>query len=181
MVVVDTKIGSIADYFMYSAGMEAPPLHIWLHNIRSVHNVGSIFRTADAVGASNIILSGYTPAPIDRFGRPRKDLAKVSLGAEDTVSWQYYDTADQVMDYCRSAGLHIMALEQDPRSVDYKAVDLKQVGPAVLLLGTETTGIESKLLNEAETIIEIPMQGQKESLNVAVAAGIVLYRLLDVS
>src|ERR1700690_1096716 len=88
-----------------------------LHNIRSVHNVGSIFRTADAAGVSRIILSGYTPAPVDRFGRARKDFSKVSLGTEKTVSWEQTKQLTPALKKLKKEGYKLIAIEQDKKSV----------------------------------------------------------------
>jgi len=148
-----------------------------LHNIRSVYNVGALFRTADAVGVSKIYLSGYTPTPIDRFNRPRPDFHKCALGAEQTVPWEYRKTISPILKVLRKEGFEIIALEQDERSVDYKK--FKPKPKTALLLGTETTGIPKTTLVQCDSIIEIPMRGKKESLNVSVSAGIVLYRLFD--
>lgn len=155
--------------------MSAPILI--LHNIRSVYNVGAIFRTADAVGISKIYLSGYTPTPIDRFNRPRPDFNKCSLGAEKTVAWEYKKTVAPILKLLKKEGFHIVALEQDISSVDYKT--FKPRPKIALLLGTETTGISKALLKQCDSIIEIPMKGKKESLNVSVSAGIAMYRLFD--
>lgn len=147
-----------------------------LPNVRSVHNVGSIFRTADAAGVSKIYLTGYTPRPIDQFGRVNKALAKVALGAEKTVLWEYLASASALVAKLKKAGTKIIALEQAPNSVNYR--QFKATSPVALILGEEVAGIEPKLLKLADQIIEIPMQGEKESLNVAVAAGIAIYALL---
>jgi tRNA G18 (ribose-2'-O)-methylase SpoU len=149
-----------------------------LYNIRSVQNVGSIFRTADAAGISHIYIVGYTPTPIDRFGRKRADMAKTSLGAETTVSWSQEKTIQSVCEKLRAEKYTIVALEQSPKSIDYKKY--KSDKPIALIVGNEVTGIEQSVLNEVDTIVEIPMAGSKESLNVAVAAGIAIFRLLDI-
>ncbi len=148
-----------------------------LHNIRSVHNVGSIFRTADAVGVEKIYLTGYTPAPVDRFGRARKDFIKVSLGAEKTVPWEAHADTLKLVRTLKRKGVSIVALEQDARSVDYKKV--RPVYPVALVVGNETEGISDEILTVCDVIAEIPMRGKKESLNVSVAAGVVLFRLFD--
>ncbi len=148
-----------------------------LHNIRSVYNVGAIFRTADAVGISKIYLSGYTPTPVDRFNQPRADFHKCALGAEKTVVWEYKKTVGPIIRLLKREGFEIVALEQDERSIDYKK--FKPKNKTALFLGTETTGISKSLLNQCDSIIELPMKGKKESLNVSVSAGIALYRLFD--
>jgi 23S rRNA (guanosine2251-2'-O)-methyltransferase len=148
-----------------------------LHNIRSVHNVGSIFRTADAAGVSRIILSGYTPTPLDRFGMPRKDLTKVSLGAEKHVPWEQTKTLASALKKARTAGCVVVAVEQSPNAIplfDFKPPKNK---PLALILGNEVRGISKQILKKCEAVVEIPMRGKKESLNVSVAAGIALFVL----
>jgi tRNA G18 (ribose-2'-O)-methylase SpoU len=148
-----------------------------IHNIRSVHNVGALFRTADAVGIDKIIISGYSPSPLDRFGRVRSDMAKSALGAEQSVPWEISENIIETIKGLKSDGYTIIGLEQDPRSVDYKTIP--KTDGMVFIIGTETTGMESELLDLCDTIAEIPMHGSKESLNVSVSAGILLYRVLD--
>lgn len=148
-----------------------------IHDIRSVHNVGALFRTADAIGISEIIISGFSPTPIDRFGRDRADLAKAALGSEKTIPWRYIENPLEVLHEYHKQGFHIVGVEQDERSIDYK--QLAKQDRMVFILGTETTGMTEEFLQVCDTLVEIPMQGMKESLNVSVAAGIVLYRTLD--
>jgi 23S rRNA (guanosine2251-2'-O)-methyltransferase len=149
-----------------------------LPDIRSVHNVGSIFRTADCAGVGRIFLAGTTPAPLDRFGRKRKDFAKVALGAEDTVPWESANDPLALIKVLKKRGVQIVALEQSTKAVDYKALIPKK--PMLLVLGNEVEGVSRELLALADSIIEIPQRGKKESLNVSVAAGIALYRLLNI-
>jgi tRNA G18 (ribose-2'-O)-methylase SpoU len=149
-----------------------------LHNIRSVINVGAIMRTADACAVSKIIFSGYTPTPVDRFGRLRKDFIKASLGAEKTVPWEYIKTAGRVIDKYKKLNFEIVALEQDQKSIDYKKVKIKK--NELIILGNEPKGISKSLLDKVDTIAEIPMKGKKESLNVSVATGIFLFRVLNI-
>lgn len=149
-----------------------------LHNIRSVHNVGSIFRTADAAGVSKIILSGYTPLPTDRFGLPRKDFAKVSLGAEKTIPWVQTKTLAAAISFVKKENYFVAAVEQAKNSTslfDFKPPKNK---PLALVLGNEVRGISKQSLSLCDEIIEIPMRGKKESLNVSVAAGIAMFTLL---
>ena len=148
-----------------------------LHDIRSVYNVGALFRTADAVGITKIILSGYSPTPIDRFGRERIDFAKSALGSEKTIPWEYIAAPFEKIKELKQEGFVTVGLEQDARSVDYKSIEKED--KMVFILGTETTGMIPELLDLCDIIAEIPMQGMKESLNVSVAAGILLYRILD--
>jgi tRNA G18 (ribose-2'-O)-methylase SpoU len=156
-----------------------------LHDIRSVHNVGSIFRTADAFGVSKIYLSGYTPAPLDRFGRMRSDLAKVALGAEKNVPWEALGnelkTVVNFVKKIKKDGVQIVALEQDPRAISPKdAMSIISESSFLLILGREVEGIDSIFLDLADSIVEIPMSGKKESLNVSVAAGIALFALKNI-
>lgn len=146
-----------------------------LDNIRSVHNVGSIFRTADAAGVKKIYLCGYTPTPLDRFNKPRKDFVKVSLGAERTVPWEHVEKAAEAIATAHTNGYTIAALEQHPSSVNI----FTYVPPPVLALivGNEVEGVSPAHLSCVDAILEIPMQGSKESLNVSVATGIALYTL----
>lgn len=150
------------------------PTSLILPDIRSVVNVGSIFRTADAAGVSHIYLTGYTPGPLDRFDRPRKDFHKSALGAEDTVSWSRVDDVVALIAKLQSDGVLVVAVEQDARSIDYKSIPADQ--PIALLFGNEVDGVGQGLLDACDVIAEIPMRGQKESLNVAVSVGVVLYR-----
>lgn len=148
-----------------------------LHNIRSVYNVGAIFRTADAAGISKIYLTGYTPAPLDRFGKVRKDIAKSALGAEKTVPWEQSARIGDIVKKLKKEKTKIVAIEQSPRSIDYKK--FKMSGATAFILGNEVGGIEKNILKQCDKVIEIPMRGKKESLNVSVSAGIVLFRVLD--
>ena len=149
-----------------------------LHNIRSVYNVGAIFRTADAAGITTIYLTGYTPTPLDRFGRIRKDMAKAALGAEKMVAWVHERNPSTIIDSLKKKNYHIIALEQSKHSTDYKKVALKS--PAAIIIGNEVTGIYPALLKKCDIVAEIPMRGKKESLNVSVAVGVALFRILDI-
>ncbi|MDQ2932799.1 MAG: TrmH family RNA methyltransferase [bacterium] len=148
-----------------------------LDNIRSTHNVGAIFRTADTVGISTIYCVGTTPTPIDRFGRDRKDISKVSLGAENSIAWEHIEDATDIVKKLKKEGFTIIALEQDATSTDYKKVTPSE--KILIILGNEVDGVSKEILKLADTIAEIPLKGEKESLNVSVAAGVFLYRLLD--
>jgi tRNA G18 (ribose-2'-O)-methylase SpoU len=152
-------------------------IYLLLDNIRSVHNVGSIFRTAETLGISKIYCAGTTPVPVDRFGRKRKDFAKVSLGAEDMVSWEYVQLSVPLVKKLQKEKFEIIALEQAKNSVDYKKVKAKK--NTLVILGNEVDGVSKELLKLSDVVAEIPMRGKKESLNVGVAAGVFLFRLLD--
>ena len=148
-----------------------------LHNIRSVENAGAMFRTADAVGIDKIYLTGHTPAPLDRFGRKRKDLAKSALGAEEFVSWEQVKNVSILISKLKKTHYLIIGIEQDKKSVDYKKVKLKNKN--VFIVGTEVSGIPQNILRKCDIIAEIPMRGKKESLNVSVALGIALSRICN--
>lgn len=150
-----------------------------LYNIRSGHNVGSIFRTADALGVEKIYLAGYTPAPIDEFLQPHPPVAKVSLGAEKSVAWEKAEDILVLLRDLKKRGFYIYALEQDPRSVAYYTVkpNAAKLKSLALILGEELRGVPKEVLNQADTILEIPMRGEKESLNVSVAFGIAAFAL----
>jgi len=149
---------------------------VWLHNIRSVHNVGSIFRTADAAGVDHIYLSGYTPLPIDRFGRKRNDMNKIALGAEQSMSWSRLNNIPQDIIDLKNNNAKFVYVEQHVSSIPFDEY-LPQKGSLeiVLAMGEETQGFIDELLPYADAIIEIPMHGEKESLNVSVAFGIAAY------
>ncbi len=146
-----------------------------LHNIRSAHNVGSIFRTADAAGVSKIYICGITPTPLDRFGKVRPEIAKVALGAEKTVLWEKAARATAVLKKLEGEGYKIFALEQGKSSVPYDKV--RPAGKTTLVLGNEVNGLPPSILKTADEIVEIPMCGKKESLNVSVAFGIAVFSL----
>ncbi|MEK7596524.1 MAG: TrmH family RNA methyltransferase [Patescibacteria group bacterium] len=156
---------------------EKKEISLLLHNIRSVYNVGAIFRTADAMGVSKIILSGYTPTPVDRFGNARGDFAKCALGAERSVAWEYVKNPGIVLSRLKKEGFEIISVEQSKNSLDYKKV--KPKNRCLVIFGAEVSGISKFLLQKSDIIAEIPMGGRKESLNVSVSAGIVLYRWFD--
>lgn len=147
-----------------------------LHNIRSAQNVGSLFRTADAAGISEIYLVGITPLPTDQFGRERKEIAKTALGAEKSVAWEHVKTIAPLLKKLKKENYTIIAIEQSADSVDYKKVNIK--GNAALVLGNEVEGISESVLKQCDVVAEIPMRGKKESLNVAVAGGIAMFRIL---
>lgn len=146
---------------------------IILDNIRSVHNVGSIFRTADCAGVSEIYLCGATPTPVDRFGRQRKDFQKVSLGAEKSVRWQYKKNIADAAGELKARGFFIVSVEQSEDSESFKNFQPKN--KTVFIFGHEVNGVSKEALALSDSVVEIPMKGKKESLNVSVCAGIVLF------
>ena len=148
-----------------------------LDNVRSVQNVASLFRIVDCVGVEKIILGGVTPGPLDRFQKPRKDFAKISLGAEKSVPWESVENPIQILKKYKKDGFEIVALEQTKNSINY--TDFKITKPTLLILGAEVEGVAKTLLKQSDVSIEIPMAGKKESLNVAVAGAIALFYMRD--
>jgi tRNA G18 (ribose-2'-O)-methylase SpoU len=150
-------------------------LSIIAHNIRSRHNVGSIFRIADSLGVSKIYLTGYTPRP------PHEKIAKVALGAENFVPWEFARSPVILIKKLKKDNpkLSIVGLENNINSSKLIFLNkFKPKFPIALIIGEETKGIEKKLINLCDKLVEIPMQGQKESLNVSVALGIAVYQIL---
>ena len=146
-----------------------------LPDIRSAVNVGAIFRTADAIGVEKIYLTGCTPCPVDQFGRIESHIAKSALGAETWIKWEYKNTLLPLIKKLKKDGYQIVALEQDNDSIDYRK--FKRTSKMVLIPGPEVNGLDKKILKECDKIIEIPMYGKKESLNVSVALGVALFRI----
>ncbi|MDD5341940.1 MAG: TrmH family RNA methyltransferase [Patescibacteria group bacterium] len=142
-----------------------------LHNVRSRFNVGAIFRTADGAGVAKIFLCGITPRP------PHDKIAKVSLGAEKYIPWEYYLQTVRLLKNLKKLGYQVVALEQSRKSLHYNKCG--SVKPVALVVGNEISGLPATILNLANQVIEIPMHGQKESLNVAVATGIVLFNMIN--
>ena len=148
-----------------------------LHNIRSTHNVGSIFRTADAAGVKKLYLSGITPIPLDRFGKVRPDIAKVALGAEISVPWEQILSTVRMIKKLKKDGYVVVSLEQSKTSVLFNKIKIKKNKKIALVVGNEVRGLSKNTLKLSDIIMEIPMKGDKESLNVSVAFGIAVYAL----
>lgn len=149
-----------------------------LHNIRSSYNVGSLLRTADAAGVGKVFLSGYTPSVNDRFGRINKALSKTALGAEKTTKIKKINNLNSLFTDMKRAGFKIIAIEQSKESTNYK-----KVHPArrtAFILGNEVRGLHRNILNKCDAIAEIPMKGKKESLNVSVAGGVAIFRIMGI-
>ena len=148
------------------AAEDRPEIVLILQNIRSLHNVGSIFRTADAYGAAKLYLSGYTAAP------PREEISKVALGAETWIPWEKSVRTWKIVEDLRVRGYQIVALEQTKKSQPITNFEPKY--PIALILGNEVRGVTKAVLAQTDTIVHLPMYGRKESLNVSVAAGVAL-------
>lgn len=149
-------------------------------DVRSVYNVGSIFRTADAAGCARICLVGFTPSPFNRFGEIRPDFQKVALGAERTMTVESFKQIRTIIQKLKKEGFFIVALEQAENSIPYSMFKKKfpTKKKIALLLGNEPKGLAGSTLAAVDAIIEIPMHGAKESLNVSVAFGIAVFELV---
>lgn len=160
------------------------------HNIRSAYNIGAIFRTADGMGAFKVYLTGYSPCPHPLRGsvaggplrkpiytKPHeKMIAKTALGAENNLAWEKRARLAPLLKELKSQKFHIVALEQNKKSLDYRKY--KTRFPLALMIGSEPKGIDPRILKKCDAVIEIPMRGKKNSLNVAVALGVAGYELM---
>jgi tRNA G18 (ribose-2'-O)-methylase SpoU len=135
-----------------------------------------MFRTAEGAGVRKVYLTGYTPDPVNRFGFPQKEIAKSALGAEQIVPWEHVRQCSRLIDRLKAEGYTIIALEQDDTSIDYRTVRGNHIA---IMVGNEVAGIPRPLLQRVDRIVEIPMHGQKESLNVSTAFGIALFRMVQ--
>jgi tRNA G18 (ribose-2'-O)-methylase SpoU len=151
---------------------EKTPVVVVLDNIRSMHNVGSVFRTADAFLLEGIFLCGYTPQP------PHRDIHKTALGATETVAWQYFgDTADAVRSL-KEDGYQVFAVEQVEKSIPLQEFAAQHSGKLAVIFGNEVSGVGEEALKLCDGCVEIPQWGMKHSLNISIAAGIVLWELV---
>ena len=149
--------------------IKRPEIYLVAHNIRSLFNVGALFRTADVFGVTKIYLCGYTGTP------PRYEISKVALGAESWIAWEHKKQITPLLKNLKNQGVQVVALEIGKKS---KALPkFKPKFPLALVVGNEVSGLPKSILDVASVNVEIPMVGKKESLNVAVAAGIALYAL----
>ena len=146
-----------------------------LDNIRSLYHTGAFFRTADACAVEKLVLCGITPRP-DQGGRQRRAIAKTALGAETAVAWEHETDTAAAVAKAASAGYHVAAVEASAQAVELYRWD--PPWPVCLVFGHETQGVEPELAARIDTHVRIPMFGIKRSLNVATAAGVVLYELL---
>jgi tRNA G18 (ribose-2'-O)-methylase SpoU len=148
---------------------EKNPVIAVLENIRSAYNVGSVFRTADAFLAESIFITGYTATP------PHKEIAKTALGAEDTVDWRYFKTTKEAIEYLKQNQYRVFAVEQATNSISLENLAALPFEKIAFIFGNEVTGVEEEIISLCDGCIEIPQFGMKHSLNISVAAGIVLW------
>lgn len=153
------------------------------HNLRSAHNVGSLLRTADGLGIYKVFLTGYTPHPVydgdtrmpHEAIKVARQIHKTALGAEETILWEHQNSVQPIIDQLKNDGYTICALEQSENSIKLK--DYEGNHKTALIIGNEVTGIDNNILKIVDTILEIPMAGQKESFNVVQAAAMALYHI----
>lgn len=174
---MDIRKLSTREIFNNNQGRRVPNgfdrTRLLLHNIRSMHNVGSVFRSADAFGLYELLISGYTPTP------PRPEIAKTALGAEKHVAWSYFEDYTDAIKQLQSDEYYLVGVEQTNVSKPLTDFIPPDDRPVCLVLGNEVTGLDEGLLGHIDEFVEIPQFGHKHSLNVSVTAGIVLYALLD--
>lgn len=151
---------------------EKKPVIVVLENIRSAYNVGSVFRTADAFLLEAIYICGYTCKP------PHKEIKKTALGAEDSVTWKHFDSTDLAIDELHDLGYKIFAVEQAEGSMMLNELNYVPGDKIAVIFGNEVTGVEQATIQQCEACIEIPQFGMKHSLNIATAAGVVLWELV---
>ncbi len=148
-----------------------------IHNVRSAYNVGALFRTADGAGVERVFLSGYTLSPdkSDKkyLTKAEKELAKTALGAEKTLRWEKVKSFASLVRKLHQEHFDIVALEQDEASIDYRKYQTEK--NIALVVGNEVKGVDKSILNQCDVIIDLPMRGKKNSLNVSVAGGVALY------
>lgn len=148
------------------------PIVAVLENIRSAYNVGSVFRTADAFLLEAIYITGYTAIP------PHKEIKKTALGAEETVSWQHFNNASEAIKHLKEQQYQVYAVEQVKDSISLEKISFDEKAKIAVVFGNEVTGVEQETILQCDGCIEIPQLGMKHSLNIATAAGVVLWELI---
>ena len=151
------------------AVMKSKQFYVLAHNIRSLHNVGSIFRTCDGAGVTKLYLTGYSGVP------PRKEITKTALGADLSVPWEFFKDPIPLIKALKKEGIQVLALEKNNDSKDI--FKFKPDYPVCMIVGNEIDGVEEDLLKLSDAVVHIPMCGKKESLNVSVAFGIGIYQI----
>lgn len=148
------------------------PIIVVLENIRSAYNVGSVFRTSDAFLVEAIYIIGYSAKP------PHKEIKKTALGAEETVTWKYFKTTAEAIEELRASGFNVYAAEQAEGSYKLNAIGFEPSEKIAVVFGNEVTGVEQSTITLCDGCLEIPQLGMKHSLNIATAAGVVLWELV---
>lgn len=155
----------------FKAAQKFPVVAI-LENIRSAYNVGSVFRTADAFLIESVFITGYTAKP------PHKEIAKTALGAQDSVDWKYFDTTKTAIEHLKQNQFKIFAVEQVTRSVSLENISNLSINKVAFIFGNEVSGVDQEIISLCDGCVEIPQFGMKHSLNISVAAGIVLWEVV---
>ena len=149
------------------------PIVIVLDNLRSMHNVGSAFRTADAFLCEKIVLCGITAQP------PHREIHKTALGATDTVAWEYFENTGEAIDTLKNEGYAIASIEQADQSISLEKFEIKHGAKLALVFGNEVKGVQEDVVKKSDFVIEIPQFGTKHSLNVSVSIGVVIWDLIN--
>lgn len=157
----------------YKSDVKKLPLVVVLDNVRSLNNVGSVFRTSDAFLVSQLMLCGITATP------PGNEIHKTALGAEDSVSWQYFPTTTECVEALKAEGYTICCLEQVKESVALQNFKVDPNGKYAVILGNEVNGVDQEVVDASDVCIEIPQCGTKHSLNVSVSAGVAIWHFFD--
>ena len=147
------------------------PITVILEDIRSMHNVGSVFRTADAFLVEQILLCGFTPNP------PHRDIHKTALGATETVEWKAFENTTTAINALKKEGYHIYAIEQVHNSIELQTFEIFNQDKVAIIFGNEADGVKDETIAMTDGCIEIPQAGSKHSFNISVAAGIVLWEI----
>ena len=153
-------------------GADKTPVIAVLENIRSAYNVGSVFRTADAFLLEAVYITGYTAKP------PHKEIKKTALGAEDSVDWLYFENASLVIEDLHTKGYKVYAVEQAEKSISLERFISEPSDKIAVIFGNEVNGVEQSTIEQCDGCIEIPQLGMKHSLNIATAAGVVLWEIV---
>lgn len=154
-------------------GLQKAPIRIILDNIRSMNNVGSVFRTSDAFKIDKIFLCGVTATP------PHRDIQKTALGATDSVSWQYFENTMDAVRSCKKDGYKVLSIEQAENSVFLNEFNAEKGEKIAIVMGNEVTGVDQEVINQSDFCIEIPQFGTKHSLNVSVCTGVVIWDIFN--
>ena len=162
-------MGEIEESAQGRAGLSRPRIIVALEDVRSMNNVGSVFRSCDAFGVEELWLCGFTPTP------PHRDIQKTALGATETVSWRHFPNPAAMLEAARSQGLRIAAAEQAAGSTSLEDAFGSAKEPVLLVFGNEVSGVSDAVLEAADACVEIPQVGAKHSLNIAVSVGVVLW------
>jgi 23S rRNA (guanosine2251-2'-O)-methyltransferase len=152
---------------------EKTPIVLVLDNVRSMNNVGSVFRTADAFLIEGIYLCGFTPVP------PHREIQKTALGATETVLWKHFASTSEAISELKKEGRKIFAIEQAEKSISLSDFSAAKNEKLALVFGNEVEGVQQEIINDCDGVIEIPQYGMKHSLNISVSAGIVLWDISE--